>query len=1070
MPSPGRFLVEVPTKDRDVSLAGWIASLLNQSYQDFDVVIVNDGDKPVGGTKVCETVLPALERAGHKVWVLDGSHISQAHNHNMVLYDRRFRGYKWIVRCDDDLYPNRFTLESFYVDIQWLESHPDLSIGAIGGLWFDVNPPEDHGSVGDRKMCPEPPDSHPSCTGRVAAINSNWQQRMYHQTSSLMEVEHVYSMCVYNAEAMRMVGGWPEVYGRGVAHGEETDGTYRLHLAGYKLYADPTITGEHMRAPGGIRSTKNLSQQQAIDLMKWQRRLPQFARVNWEPTVAVECRHQWGIGGAQRLFYETVSLLQSQSKLGVVHPIFTGKHLTPEECQDAFGFTYKKHGLLPEYDVLIVIGHDPRHVARAKHKIFYCLFPVEWERSELEEFDTIVGISDYTVDYIRDMWGFEARRIYPSVKPIGSGEKENIILAVCRLVPYKAPQQMMSWFLEFGLDKEGYEFHVVGASGVDGFADYERGTIAFAEEHDSIVLHRNVQQAELNDLYRRAKVLWSANGMMSSNPQAAEHFGYTPVEAWGTGCVPIVYDCGGHRETVEDGLRWKDKDELRTITEGVLGSILFGMGSNGLGVLAMNGERRLPVDLEKFSQSEYAFQWESLIRQVNAMSLELQYVQRISSEGEPIRIAILSDAPFMPDRWPGYRGLTTGFGVVMGELLKRFLEQPDFHCTVLGLMDNMWPKTSQSLPFDYVPLGAMGDPECSHSLIQLMEWAKPTDVLFCLHSPGDLAERLAQYVRTGASKDTKILGYFPIEGVERLNPAVPDLMGSMLDMSVTYCHSGADLIRQHGIDVPVKVAYHGADHAAFAPLDPEHREQIRYLLGLEGKFVVSMHGTNKRAKNYPVLIDAMRILLERGYDDVYMYFHTLAYDSHILGGWMLPGLAEMDRRRTGLPINQHITIPEMRKHRGVGFENSVELWRVQVPPPTPEGRNTLLSALSLVERYGIADLYFHSASTEGWGLPPIEAAACGVPTVVVDDGMVMREVHSKYCHLIQPAFLDTWQTGTKLCLLDPEKIADKIIELKENDKLRNKYAEAQAHILDDLPWQKTAEQFIGWIRELHQQA
>ena len=181
MPSPGRFLVEVPTKDRDVSLAGWIASLLNQSYQDFDVVIVNDGDKPVGGTKVCETVLPALERAGHKVWVLDGSHISQAHNHNMVLYDRRFRGYKWIVRCDDDLYPNRFTLESFYVDIQWLESHPDLSIGAIGGLWFDVNPPEDHGSVGDRKMCPEPPDSHPSCTGRVAAINSNWQQRMYLQ-------------------------------------------------------------------------------------------------------------------------------------------------------------------------------------------------------------------------------------------------------------------------------------------------------------------------------------------------------------------------------------------------------------------------------------------------------------------------------------------------------------------------------------------------------------------------------------------------------------------------------------------------------------------------------------------------------------------------------------------------------------------------------------------------------------------------------------------------------------------------------------------------------------------------
>ena len=370
MSSPGpRILVEVPTKDRDVILGRFIAALLGQSYQNFDVLILNDGDQEVGSTNLTDFLLPFL-RIDHEVWVETGSRISQAHNHNIPLYDPRFRGYKYVIRCDDDVLLNMDAIR------EMVDTIVTTSAAAVGGLWMEK---ENLGHIYDRQIfwTQEEFDSDPSINGRVAGINSNWQQRVYHPTDNLMEVEHVYSVCIYDTEMMRKAGGWPEVYSRGVAHGEETDGTFRLGLSGGSLYINPRVTGQHLRSPGGIRNRKDLGQVQQMDLMKWQRRFPTFTDINWEPTVAVECRHSYGIGGAERLFYHTVKLLQSKFGQSKVHPIFPCPYMEPREVEQAFGFSYAPAEPIEEYDVLIVIGHEPQHITKAKHKIFYCLFPIE---------------------------------------------------------------------------------------------------------------------------------------------------------------------------------------------------------------------------------------------------------------------------------------------------------------------------------------------------------------------------------------------------------------------------------------------------------------------------------------------------------------------------------------------------------------------------------------------------------------------------------------------------------------------------------------------------------------------
>ena len=69
----------------------------------------------------------------------------------------------------------------------------------------------------------------------------------------IIEVEHLYSSFIYNVKAALAIGGFPLCYSpRG--HREETDFTYRLYRAGWKLKVDIQAIARHERAAsGGLR-------------------------------------------------------------------------------------------------------------------------------------------------------------------------------------------------------------------------------------------------------------------------------------------------------------------------------------------------------------------------------------------------------------------------------------------------------------------------------------------------------------------------------------------------------------------------------------------------------------------------------------------------------------------------------------------------------------------------------------------------------------------------------------------------------------------------------------------------
>lgn len=70
-----------------------------------------------------------------------------------------------------------------------------------------------------------------------------------------------------------------------------------------------------------------------------------------------------------------------------------------------------------------------------------------------------------------------------------------------------------------------------------------------------------------------SSIFWSAAGYgvdENTEPNRMEHFGMTVVEAMSSGCVPIIFEGGGHAEIVEDGVNgflWQTPQQLVALTK-----------------------------------------------------------------------------------------------------------------------------------------------------------------------------------------------------------------------------------------------------------------------------------------------------------------------------------------------------------------------------------------------------------------------------------------------------------------------------------------------------------------------
>jgi glycosyltransferase involved in cell wall biosynthesis len=246
-----RVTIGIPTRDRYEFLSLLLWSIIEQSYPHWDLVIIDDSDKPYPITQIpfIYPMLMKLEHDGHSWCCLQGEKRGVHISHNKIIDSAKT---DLILRIDDDCIADKDYLLNL---VKYMEQ--DQEIGAVGGLVLLPHAPK------HEQTQPEKWHSMQEYHGKLyehpngAVTHHGDLHWRYHRNHHLKPVEHLHSSFLYRKSSALGVGGYDKDFSI-VSHNEETAFTYRLHLMRWKLYVCPTAIVWHLKAPsGGIRGGKD---------------------------------------------------------------------------------------------------------------------------------------------------------------------------------------------------------------------------------------------------------------------------------------------------------------------------------------------------------------------------------------------------------------------------------------------------------------------------------------------------------------------------------------------------------------------------------------------------------------------------------------------------------------------------------------------------------------------------------------------------------------------------------------------------------------------------------------------
>ena len=203
-------------------------------------------------------------------------------------------------------------------------------------------------------------------------------------------------------------------------------------------------------------------------------------------------------------------------------------------------------------------------------------------RNAVDSYSKVIAISQYSAQWIRQMWNRSSQVIYPPCDDMGPpATKRKIIMHVGRFVAmrdedrqhHKRQDVLLEAFrLMTDLHLDGWELHFAGSVGSDAASEDFVETLKQNANGVPVFFHVNLKRDEIRELYRSATIYWHATGFgfdVNRYPAKQEHFGISTVEAMSAGAVPVVYATGGQKEIVTDGVDgfwWNDIDWLMNRT------------------------------------------------------------------------------------------------------------------------------------------------------------------------------------------------------------------------------------------------------------------------------------------------------------------------------------------------------------------------------------------------------------------------------------------------------------------------------------------------------------------------
>jgi glycosyltransferase involved in cell wall biosynthesis len=210
--------------------------------------------------------------------------------------------------------------------------------------------------------------------------------------------------------------------------------------------------------------------------------------------------------------------------------------------------------------------------------------PTPKERTRLLGYDAILVYSHYAFTHVQaalsafQLPKIDVRVLNPPVQMMTRDrpKKKRIILSVGRFFVgghSKRHDALITAFKSVW-DQSGQpiELHLAGSSHPSKeHLDYLASLQSLADGYP-VHFHVNCSPQKLQQLYCEASIYWHGTGIgakLIEEPDKAEHFGISLVEAMSAGAVPFALNSGGPREIIADGqtgFLYQSIDDLKALT------------------------------------------------------------------------------------------------------------------------------------------------------------------------------------------------------------------------------------------------------------------------------------------------------------------------------------------------------------------------------------------------------------------------------------------------------------------------------------------------------------------------
>lgn len=253
---------------------------------------------------------------------------------------------------------------------------------------------------------------------------------------------------------------------------------------------------------------------------------------------------------------------------------------------------------------------------------------------------------------------------------------------------------------------------------------------------------------------------------------------------------------------------------------------------------------------------------------------------------------------------------------------------------------------------------------------------------------------------------------------------------------------------------------------AFVPVSDKRAH--KQLMGVSGESII--FGTvmrNQKRKLYPDLLKSFREVLDKtDRNNVYLYCHTYYPDV----GWEIPDLVQ----KNGL-ANRVLFTYKCKSCKNISvdfFQNSIQICnKCKRFSNQMVGISNPIDEKELSKVYNIFDAYVQYANSEGFGMPQLEAARCGLPVISTYYSAMQSIIDNIDGYGIKPvSYYNECETGCDRAVPDNQAFISLVLEMLESHKKNPDFFIEQGERIKNkaancYTWDKAAD---VWAKRFHE--